>query len=69
MTDSHFYYVRCMPVVATDQFTHRKHLCPICGWRGWSVWGHARRHWESHTAEERREYEAEADARKETVDA
>jgi hypothetical protein len=32
-----------MVVIATDQGAHRRYLC-ACGWRGWSVWGHARKH-------------------------
>jgi hypothetical protein len=41
-------YLKFMPVVATDQFKHRRHLCPICGWRGWSVWANADKHWQKH---------------------
>ena len=47
-------YVEAMPVVDTDQHSGRYHRCPICGWGGWSVWGHARKHWETHLAEERK---------------
>lgn len=41
-------YVKNMPVVATDRFSGRLHECPICGKRYWSVFGHARRHWQQH---------------------
>jgi len=44
-------YLKFMPVVNTDQFAGRKHLCPICGRRYWSVWAHADKHWMSHAAE------------------
>lgn len=39
-------YVRKMLVIATDQHRGRLHKCPICGACRWSVWGHARKHWE-----------------------
>ncbi len=34
-----------MRVIGTDQMAGRCYLCP-CGWRGWSCWGHARKHHE-----------------------
>jgi len=37
-----------MPVVMTDQHCGRLHRCPLCGKEEWSVWGRARKHWESH---------------------
>jgi len=39
-------YMKSMPVVDTDQHRGRLHQCPVCGARRWSVWGHARKHWE-----------------------
>jgi hypothetical protein len=35
-----------MRVVATDQHTGRKYRC-WCGWKGWTVWGRARKHAET----------------------
>lgn len=32
-----------MRVTDSDQASGRHYCCP-CGWRGWSVWGHARKH-------------------------
>jgi hypothetical protein len=32
-----------MRVIDTDQLRGRKYRC-ACGWEGWSVWGHARKH-------------------------
>lgn len=32
-----------MRVISTDQGAGRCYLCP-CGWKGWSAWGHARKH-------------------------
>jgi hypothetical protein len=34
-----------MVVLATDRDTGRFYRCP-CGWCGWTVWGHARKHHE-----------------------
>lgn len=35
--------ITTMLVIDTDQFRGRLYKCP-CGWFGWSVWGHARKH-------------------------
>jgi hypothetical protein len=35
-----------MRVVATDQHTGRRYRC-WCGWKGWTVWGRARKHAET----------------------
>lgn len=35
-----------MRVIASDQHTGRQYRC-ICGWKGWTVWGRARKHAET----------------------
>lgn len=50
-------YEVCMPCVATDRHRGRRHVCPICGDKVWSAFGHARRHWERHTENERAPFE------------
>lgn len=44
-------YIRFMPYDKTDQFKGRRHICPICGRKVWSCWGHADLHWRKHAIE------------------
>lgn len=46
-------YIEFMPVITTDQFSHRLHLCPICGAKQWSVFAHADKHWQGHAQPEK----------------
>lgn len=39
-----------MVQMTRDRYRGCYYQCPICGWRGWSAFGHARKHWEGHHA-------------------
>jgi len=42
-------YIKFMPFLATDKGAGRLHECPLCGKKVWSAWGHADKHWQSHS--------------------
>lgn len=44
-------YIKFMPHSATDQFAGRLHVCPLCGEKIWSCFGHADKHWQAHGKE------------------
>lgn len=49
-----------MPCIATDRDGRRRLRCSICEAERWTTWGQARRHWLSHSEEERRKAIVEA---------